>query len=212
MLFRVLSRCSRMSITASVTAVVSLFFVTTVAFADADAERGRVLADTCEGCHAVESYNNVYPTYHVPRIGGQSAEYVALALTLYRDGNRSHATMTAQASSYSDQDIQDIAAYLASVIPPLTDGAAIGTAPEAALVCTSCHGETGIGQVSSYPYLAGQYQDYLEQSLLQYKSGNRKGPDAAVMQAQLMSLSDEDIKAISAFYAQQDGLQSLSAD
>ena len=87
------------------------------AFAEGDAERGRVLADTCKGCHAVDSYTNVYPTYHVPRVAGQSEAYLAAALTLYRDGNRNHPTMTAQAASFSDQDILDVAAYLAGVGP-----------------------------------------------------------------------------------------------
>ena len=88
--------------------------------AEGDVENGRVLADTCKGCHAVDTYNNVYPTYHVPRIGGQSAAYVEAALKEYRAGNRDHSTMTAQAASYSDRDIADIAAYLASIVPELT--------------------------------------------------------------------------------------------
>jgi len=192
--------------------VFGLLGVNVALAADGDAERGRVLADTCEGCHAVDSYNNVYPTYHVPRIGGQSAEYLVAALTLYREGERSHSTMTAQASAYSDQDIRDIAAYISSVVPPLTAVEAKGVAPEAAAVCASCHGASGIGEIVSYPYLAGQHKDYLEQALAQYKSGARKGANAMIMQAQLMTVSEEDLKAIAAYYAQHEGLQSLPID
>lgn len=203
-----LSMCSTIATNAlRVFAVLGLIGAGTV-FAG-DVERGRVLADTCKGCHAVENYNNVYPTYHVPRIGGQSEEYLVGALTLYRDGNRSHATMKAQASSYTDQDIRDIAAYLAGVVPPLTKAAVKGEAPEAAAVCASCHGAAGVGDIVSYPYLAGQHQDYLEQALSQYQNGTRKGPNAPVMQAQLMMVSEDELKEIAAFYAQQDGLQSL---
>jgi len=213
MLSVMLSSCSSIAISAlRAVAVLALMVAGSAFAADGDIERGRMLADTCEGCHAVDSYNNVYPTYHVPRIGGQSAEYLVEALTLYRDGNREHATMAAQAASYSDQDILDIAAYLSSVVPPLAATEVKGEAPEAAAVCASCHGAAGIGEIISYPYLAGQHKDYLEQALSQYQSGARKGANAAVMQAQLLSVSEADLRAIAEFYAQQDGLQSLPID
>ena len=51
----------------------------------------------------------------MPRIGGQSATYLASALTEYREGKRKHPTMQAQAESFSPQDIADIAAYLSTV-------------------------------------------------------------------------------------------------
>ena len=80
-----------------------------------NAGTGRTLTYTCQGCHGVTGYKNVYPTFHVPRIGGQSAEYLAQALTEYKKGNRKHPTMQAQAQSFSEQDIADISAYLSSV-------------------------------------------------------------------------------------------------
>lgn len=80
-----------------------------------DAEAGKIKAYTCTGCHGIPGYNNVYPTYKVPKIGGQNYEYLALALKAYRDGERHHSTMELQASSLSDQDIEDIAAYFASL-------------------------------------------------------------------------------------------------
>lgn len=80
-----------------------------------NAQTGRTLAYTCQGCHGVEGYKNAYPSFHVPRIGGQSAEYLAQALAEYKKGNRKHPTMQAQAQSFSDQDIADISAYLSSV-------------------------------------------------------------------------------------------------
>ncbi|SEQ29415.1 Cytochrome c553 [Solimonas aquatica] len=77
-------------------------------------DAGRVKANTCMGCHGIPKYNNVYPTYRVPKIGGQSAEYIGAALTAYKSGERSHGTMHAQAASLSDQDIADIAAFIAT--------------------------------------------------------------------------------------------------
>ncbi|WP_041500194.1 c-type cytochrome, partial [Xanthomonas sacchari] len=48
-------------------------------------------------------------------IGGQSAQYLTQALTEYRLGKRKHPTMQAQAESFSDQEIADIAAFLSTL-------------------------------------------------------------------------------------------------
>lgn len=82
-------------------------------FAAGDSEAGKTKAFTCMGCHGIPSYTNVYPTYHVPRIGGQHADYIVAALQAYKAGQRSHSTMQAQAATLSDQDMQDIAAFFA---------------------------------------------------------------------------------------------------
>ncbi len=80
-----------------------------------DAARGKSLTFTCRGCHGVTGYKNAYPSYHVPRLGGQSPTYLNNALNEYRTGKRKHPTMQAQAESFSEQDIADIAAYLSSI-------------------------------------------------------------------------------------------------
>jgi len=84
----------------------------------ADAAAGQEKAYTCLGCHGVEHYVNVYPSYHVPRIAGQHAEYLGAALKAYRDGTRSHQTMQANAGLLTDQDIADISAWLSSLGNP----------------------------------------------------------------------------------------------
>ncbi len=93
----------------------SLLVISSHAYSAGDVERGTVRGETCLGCHGVPSYTNVYPTYRVPKLGGQHPEYLVAALKAYRSGDRSHSTMRAQASSLSDQDIEDIAAYFASL-------------------------------------------------------------------------------------------------
>ena len=80
-----------------------------------DAARGKGLTYTCRGCHGVEGYKNAYPSYHVPKLGGQSEVYLRNALMEYRGAKRKHPTMQAQAESFSEQDIADIAAYLSSI-------------------------------------------------------------------------------------------------
>lgn len=84
------------------------------AMAAGDTEVGMEKANTCMGCHGIPGYNNVYPTYRVPKISGQPAEYLEVALKAYRSGERPHPTMHAQATTLSDKDIADIAAYLAT--------------------------------------------------------------------------------------------------
>ena len=86
-----------------------------LAAADGDPEAGATKAYTCTGCHGIPGYNNVYPTYKVPKIGGQNYEYLVIALKAYRDGARDHATMELQAQSLSDEDIEDISAYFAAL-------------------------------------------------------------------------------------------------
>lgn len=76
-----------------------------------DVAAGETKADTCMGCHGIVGYTNAYPTYRVPRLGGQHAAYLEAALKAYRSGERQHSTMQAQASTMTDQDIADLAAY-----------------------------------------------------------------------------------------------------
>jgi cytochrome c553 len=53
----------------------------------------------------------------VPKVGGQNEQYLVAALTGYKNGERKHPTMQAQAESFSEQEIADIAAYLSSLKP-----------------------------------------------------------------------------------------------
>ena len=94
---------------------VLLSFASVNAFAAGDPAAGKIKAYTCTGCHGIPGYKNTYPTYHVPRIGGQNAEYLVIALNAYKAGKRNHKTMDLQASALSDEDIADISAYFASL-------------------------------------------------------------------------------------------------
>lgn len=84
------------------------------ALAAGNAEDGKIKAYTCTGCHGIPGYKNAYPNFHVPKIHGQNPAYIIAALTAYKNGDRSHPTMRAQGESLSEQDIQDIAAYLSA--------------------------------------------------------------------------------------------------
>lgn len=83
--------------------------------ADVNVKRGKEIAYTCLGCHGITGYKNAYPNYHIPRIAGQTDQYLLNALKDYKAGKRKHATMQAQAASFSDEDLANLAAYLSSI-------------------------------------------------------------------------------------------------
>ena len=57
-----------------------------------------------------------------------------------------------------------------------------------------------------YPKLAGQYKNYLINTLNAYKSGSRKN---AIMGGFAVGLSDQDIEDLSEYFSKQDGLKVL---
>ena len=186
---------------------VSLALLASTAFASSafaqtpgDPARGKDLANTCLGCHGVPGYRNAYPNYSVPKLEGQHPEYIVLALQSYRSGERSHLTMHSQASSLSDQDMADIAAYFSGKVVSKESNPAEGAVPPAAAVCVACHGDNGVGITGQYPTLAGQHADYLEQALIEYRKGGRKNP---IMGTFANQIKEDDIRAIARFYAQQ---------
>ena len=95
--------------------LVALNAAAPLVYADGDAQAGRAKAETCIGCHGIEGYKNTYPTFRVPKLKGQHGKYIAIALKAYRTGDRSHPTMRSQAGAMTDQDIDDIAAYIESL-------------------------------------------------------------------------------------------------
>jgi cytochrome c553 len=167
-----------------------------------DAKRGQQLAYTCNGCHAIANYKNVYPTYSVPKLHGQRPQYLVAALKAYKSGERSHGTMHAQASSMSEQDMADVAAYLAgpSVISESRNDVPADRRPKASEVCLACHGTNGVGITPDYPTISGQHRDYLERALTDYQKGGRKN---AVMAGMAANLTREDIEALATFYSAQ---------
>jgi cytochrome c553 len=169
--------------------------------AKGDAARGAKVAYTCLGCHGIAEYRNSYPNYHVPKIGGQNAEYIVAALGEYHAGARKHPTMRAQASSMTDQSMLDIAAYLASDTPLRSKTQPVANVPKTVQnVCAACHGLDGIAALPAYPNLAGQQADYIEQALRAYKSGARQN---AVMNGMSATIADEEIPLLARYYANQ---------
>jgi cytochrome c553 len=79
-----------------------------------DAAAGSQKTQMCVGCHGIPGWRTAFPeVYKVPKLGGQHEAYLAKALQEYRSGTRSHPSMRAIATSLSDKDIADLAAYYA---------------------------------------------------------------------------------------------------
>ncbi len=163
-----------------------------------DAEAGAKKAYTCLGCHGVKHYVNTYPTYHVPKIAGQHEAYLISALQAYRSKQRAHQSMQANAGLLTDQDIEDIAAYFASVGGKAPENPATDAGIEQAQTCAACHGADGNSVVPTNPILAGQYKSYIKQALRAYRSGERKN---AIMAGFATGLSDDDINKLAEYFS-----------
>lgn len=96
------------------------FTLSAAAQAAGDIAKGKVESQTCLGCHGIADYTNVYPTYRVPKLAGQNAAYIVHALQEYKHLDRSHLTMHAQASSLTEEEMENIAAYFQSLARPYT--------------------------------------------------------------------------------------------
>jgi cytochrome c553 len=171
-----------------------------------DTTRGAVLAETCKGCHGVPGSHNAYPSYYVPKLGGQNLEYIEIALQGYRRGTRSHPTMQAQASPLTDQDIADLATFFSTWAGEPETGKSDASAHQVdegkskAAACLQCHGETGVASAKQWPNLAGQHLSYLEQALNQYKNGQRAD---LLMAQQVAALDEAAIAELAAYFSAQ---------
>ena len=83
-----------------------------------NAQNAKAKIEMCIGCHGIPGYKATFPeVFQVPMIGGQSAKYIESALQAYKKGERKHPSMKGIASSLSDQDIADVAAFYAQQTP-----------------------------------------------------------------------------------------------
>ncbi len=197
-------------VASAATLILSAALFAQPALAEGDAEAGRELAYTCLGCHGIPGYRNAYPSYRVPKLGGQKAGYLEIALRGYRDGSRGHPTMVAQATSLTDKEIEDVAAYLATLGADTVAAGGSSPAPfDKATACVACHGQNGISVNAAWPTLAGQWEDYLLNALRQYRNGTRKDP---VMTAQAQLIAEEDFAKLALYFSRLKGLETTKPE
>lgn len=165
---------------------------------------GKVVASTCVGCHN--------PSGDYPSLDGQLPTYLYRQMQDYKNGNRQDALMGGIASTLSDQDMADLAAWFGQQKPMRGKGgaqdlsaiASLGDARRMEPPCSSCHGASGQGEKVDTPRLAGQKPAYLEKTLLAYRSGDRANDIFSRMRLIAGKLSDREIKQLADYYGKLD--------
>ncbi|MEA2117527.1 c-type cytochrome [Halovibrio sp. HP20-50] len=186
-----------------------------------DAERGQAAAATCTACHQADgSGMNVPKGESWPRLAGLNADYIAKQLHDFKAGRRQNATMVTFANMLDDQQIADVAEYYSQM--PVTPGQGGDEADEALLArgqqlaergdwnayivsCQSCHGPSGTGVGSTFPGVASQHAGYISAQLTAWKNETRSNDPQNLMGAIAKRMNDNDIQAVSAWYATQPG-------
>jgi cytochrome c553 len=171
---------------------------------------------TCVACHGAKGEGNAQ--MNAPRIAGQSQTYLARQLTAYANGSRNNQVMAPIAKQLTEQQIAAISSYYAGLAAPslktsstaatnlLKRGQTLATIGDEKLgvqACGNCHGPDGAGEPPTYPYLAGQHGAYLNAALGEWKSGARHTDLSQQMNMIAKRLNDNDIAALSAYYAAQ---------
>ena len=176
-------------------------------------QAGEKKAAMCIGCHGIPGYQASFPEiYKVPMIAGQNAKYLATSLAGYKKGDRKHPTMRAIATSLSDQDMADLAAYyeqLGKSGEPAEAKAVPAPSTEVAELlkkgnCASCHGENFSKPIDAgYPKLAGQHGDYLYAALRAYQTDKNPqvGRNNAIMMGMARPFTHAEVKVIANYMA-----------
>lgn len=84
--------------------------------ASGDATAGQKKSTPCQACHG---QNGVGPSPEFPILAGQNQDYLAAALTHYKNGKRKNPIMQAQVANLTPRDILDLAAFFAKQRGPL---------------------------------------------------------------------------------------------
>jgi len=76
--------------------------------ASGDADVGRKKSEPCKACHG-EAGISASPDF--PNLAGQHADYLATAISHYKNGKRKNPIMQGQVANLSQRDILDLTAY-----------------------------------------------------------------------------------------------------
>jgi cytochrome c553 len=168
----------------------------------------------CFHCHGIDGRGDAAAAF--PRLTDQVYKYLYDSMKDYASGVRNNEIMSPIARALTDQQMRDVAAYYAAQknapfgSPPNVDLqllqiggtlAAVGSAERGVQGCINCHGPDGGGLPPTFPYLAGQHALYLESQLKAWQTGRRKGDNLRMMEEIAKRLTDDDIRAVSAYYA-----------
>jgi cytochrome c553 len=182
---------------AGTAASAAVFFALCACALAADLKAGEEKAKLCVQCHGAGG-NSSDPA--IPALAAQPAQMIALQLYQFREGNRKNEQMSPIAANLSNADMNDLAAYFASVEREAPgrratpEHAAAGPALAKKFYCTQCHGPRLLGQ-QHIPRLAGQQRGYLLTQLRLFKASKRADMDGNMTSA-AQALTDEDIEVL----------------
>ena len=162
----------------------------------------------CVACHAADG-NSTTPVN--PKLAQQHPEYLVKQLQEYKSGKRENAIMKGFAAGLSDEDMHNIAFWLAN--QKGTPGFAInkatvglgeriyrgGVSDRQIAACAACHSPNGAGLPIQYPRLSGQHAEYTATQLNAFRSGERANNSA--MTGVAAKLNDREIQAVSDYIA-----------
>lgn len=189
----------------------------------ADLEKGKEINGTCAACHGEFGQGGKKGEY--PRLAGQRVRYLESQLRAFRARSRINIPMYpyTQERELSDEDIRDVAAYLAGVelptqmpvfaghedaltrlqmvdkvmIIPRAEGQPEAGEPIYRKQCAGCHGSNGRGK-GMFPALVGQYTPYLRRQVELYLKGDRPH-DEETTTGRLNALNETEIRDILAY-------------
>ena len=182
----------------------------------ADAAKGEALYNTgdaarnitaCIACHGAAGNSSIAEN---PKLAAQHGAYIHKQLVSFKSGERKNAIMAPIAKGMTEEDIQNLVAYLAKAKP--TPGAAKnkdtvelgkkifrgGIAEKNVPACAACHSANGAGMPAQFPRLAGQHQAYTTAQLMSFRADTRKNDQ---MNKIVKRMSDEEIQAVSDYIA-----------
>ncbi len=167
--------------------------------------RGATLALNCTMCHGAQGMSRS----NAPNLAGQYPEVIIKQLSDYKSGKRASPIMAALSRNLSADNINDLAAYYASLpkartapttydetLPALVR---VGAPMRNIAPCISCHG--GVDQKLGAPWLEGMPKDYLVQQLQLFQHGERRNDGLLQMRNVAHAMTPQEIDSVATFYA-----------
>lgn len=171
-------------------------------------------APPCMSCHGADGGGQAAAGF--PRLAGLDAAYLQRQLDDFANGSRHNAVMQPIAAALGEDERKALAGYYSKLPIPAAVPATASATPASALGkelatrgrwdqqvpgCVACHGPHGEGVGAHFPPLAGQSATYLGNQLRAWKDGSRKNDPLGLMQHVASALNEDDIKAVSAWFA-----------
>src|SRR5450830_761295 len=169
------------------------------AAAKPDLVKGEASFATCAACHGADG-NSGTPAY--PKLAQQYPDYLVKQLREFKSGQRANAVMSGMVAALSEDDMKNIAAWVAKNKDLVTLGERIyrgGIADRQIAACAGCHSPNGAGIPAQYPRLAGQQSEYTAAQLTAFRDGVRK--NSIQMTGVAAKLNDREIKAVADYIA-----------